>query len=305
MLITSPSVALVAATEIEHEEIQQYLEDIDAAEYLETLDKQEPTGCEAVAAIGGKLCYKSFKPKLNPNVTRVRDDLESYIGNINKIGHGSVIEHGWVTFIIWDVSRVVTHELCRHRAGTAISQESLRFVRLTDFHFWIPKILIDEDNENKEGMDLITTIINQSEQWQKEFARIYEIDKETKFSQKKKLTSAFRRFAPIGIGTALMFSMNMRAARHIIQMRTSRHAEEEIRLVFDKIASILVEKYPLMFKDFHRREIDGYGEWFSSNAAMPYDGEKMGDMIKVLKKVASGEDASKEAGKILNKWELL
>ena len=31
-----------------------------------------------------------------------------------------------------------THELVRHRVGTSISQESLRFVRLDDLPFWFP-----------------------------------------------------------------------------------------------------------------------------------------------------------------------
>ena len=42
------------------------------------------------------------------------------------------------SFVLHNVSRVVTHELVRHRPGTAVSQESLRFVRLTDIPFWFP-----------------------------------------------------------------------------------------------------------------------------------------------------------------------
>jgi len=34
-----------------------------------------------------------------------------------------------------------THEICRHRVGCAISQESLRYVRLTDLSVWLPDAL--------------------------------------------------------------------------------------------------------------------------------------------------------------------
>lgn len=51
---------------------------------------------------------------------------------------GSVIEHHVTNWIFADVSRVFTHELVRHRVGTAFSQESLRYVRLNDLGLWLP-----------------------------------------------------------------------------------------------------------------------------------------------------------------------
>ena len=60
------------------------------------------------------------------------------------MGHGSVLEHGWVSYMITNTSRVVTHELVRHRAGTAISQESLRLLRLEDMGLWIPEAYADD-----------------------------------------------------------------------------------------------------------------------------------------------------------------
>jgi hypothetical protein len=51
--------------------------------------------------------------------------------------------------------------------------------------------------------------------------------------------------------------------------------------VFDKVAIILKEKYPLMFQDFSRSEVEGIGEWTSKYAAAPYDMEK----VKVVQSV--------------------
>ncbi|MFE2749505.1 FAD-dependent thymidylate synthase [Streptomyces scopuliridis] len=61
-------------------------------------------------------------PGLNSNITRIRTDQEEHLRNILASAHGSVLEHASFFFILHNASRVVTHELARHRAGTAVSQ---------------------------------------------------------------------------------------------------------------------------------------------------------------------------------------
>lgn len=283
-----PKVAIIAETKIEHEGLHGYLDDIGAGEY--DLD-MEISDIENLTQVAGKACYKSFIPKLNPNVNKVRTDSASYLENINKVGHGSVLEHGWVSFVFWNVSRVFTHELVRHRVGTAMSQESLRYVRLTDLGFWMPQMLKDLDNSESEGQKLILDTVEHLEGVQKKLAEIYDIENMKDFSTKKKLTSAFRRVAPIGLGTAIVWSMNIRSARNIIQLRTSRHAEEEIRFVFDEVAEIMYERYTHLFSDFSREEVDGYGEWKSKYASAPFDGEKIKNYEK---KIVELEEKNKE-----------
>ena len=152
-----------------------------------------------------------------------------------------------------------------------MSQESLRYVRLDKLKAWVPSCI----RENATGLKLFIETIEHLEKVQQQLAEIYKIDEMKNFTKKKTLTSAFRRVAPIGLATAIVWTMNMRAARHIIQLRTSRHAEEEIRIVFDKVATILKERHPLMFQDFSREEVEGIGEWTSKYAAAPYDNAKM------------------------------
>jgi thymidylate synthase ThyX len=48
-----------------------------------------------------------------------RTSNEAYLGNILQVKHGSVLEHAVFTFLIEGVSRSLTHELVRHRAGMA------------------------------------------------------------------------------------------------------------------------------------------------------------------------------------------
>ena len=67
-------------------------------------------------------------------------------------------------------------------------------------------------------------------------------------------TSALRRLAPIGLSTDILWTANVRTLRHVIEMRTAEGAEEELRLVFDRIASIMVAEAPNLFQDFRRMD---------------------------------------------------
>ena len=200
----------------------------------------------------GRLCYRSFE-RDESECEPVCEGNAPYLANILNVGHGSVLEHGMLNFIFADVSRVVTHELVRHRTGTAISQESLRFVRLDSLSAYVPIHI----RENEAGMEIFTRTFEQLEEIQKELAYLYEIDDAKDFSEKKKLTSAFRRMAPIGVATTIGWSSNFRTLRHVIEMRTDPHAEEEIRLLFGKVYHLVKERYPNLFSDYEEEQVDG------------------------------------------------
>ena len=75
-----------------------------------------------------KLSTQALTVGKNENIKRVRDIPENIQNAFNQ-GHGSVFEHCQLNFIARNCSRVFTHEIVRHRAGTAFSQTSGRFVR--------------------------------------------------------------------------------------------------------------------------------------------------------------------------------
>ena len=85
----------------------------------------EGTDGERLAEFAGRLCYMSQK---NPANRTTRDYLE----NIKKQGHGSVLEHANYSLLLEGISRSLTHELVRHRAGFAYSQLSQRYVDESD-----------------------------------------------------------------------------------------------------------------------------------------------------------------------------
>ncbi len=74
------------------------------------------------------------------------------------------------------------------------------------------------------------------------------------FHVKKEVTSALRRLAPIGLSTDIIWTANVRTLRHVIEMRTAEGAEEELRLVFDRIARSCRARRPGLFQDFSRAD---------------------------------------------------
>jgi thymidylate synthase (FAD) len=136
----------------------------------------------------------------------------------------------------------------RHRAGSAFSQESLRYVRLADIGFRVPPAL-------EPLREQVLSIVEQLEQIQVEGAKALGIDEEgVPFHVKKEVTSALRRIAPIGLSTDIVWTANARTLRHVIEMRTAEGAEEELRLVFDQVARIMRTEAPGLFQDFTRTE---------------------------------------------------
>ena len=246
---TTPEVFLIARPSIDLDGMRGYLRDVGGESWLERRLGEagdEPNGGELIVEFGGRACYRSWEPGLNPNVTKVRTDQREYFANILRSAHGSVLEHANYSFALRNVSRVFTHELIRHRAGSAFSQESLRYVRLADIGFRVPPAL-------EPVRDQVLSIVEQLEEFQISAASELGIDEQgVPFHVKKEVTSALRRLAPIGLSTDIVWTANARTLRHVIEMRTDEGAEEELRLVFDKIARIMQAEAPGLFQDFVR-----------------------------------------------------
>jgi thymidylate synthase (FAD) len=257
MDIVEPKVFIIGETRVVKSGLDEYLKWVGTKKWR----SDAPSDSEKLVEVMGRLCYRSFEPGLNPNVTKVRKSNEEYVSNILKVQHGSVLEHSSVNFVFADVSRVFTHELVRHRVGTAISQESLRFVRLTDLDAWMPTVI----SENEEAMAFMCNCFEEMERWQTELTEILGVEEMKNFNQKKVATSAMRRIAPIGLATSIGWSANMRTIRHCIEMRTEPHAEEEIRDVFGKVGLIMRERYPNLFGDYEVEMVDGYPHFKTQN----------------------------------------
>ncbi len=288
MKFIEPKAYLLAATEINEEGMCEYLTAVGAhrpvvdddgqlTDEIDLWETDAPSGGEELIEVAGRQCYRSFRPGLNPNVSRVREGNEKYIKNIVDVEHGSVVEHAHTSFAFVGVSRVFTHELVRHRVGTAFSQESLRYVRLEELTCWYPlsfgEAVIGElyDALDKQGKinrafdppkemwvksrvnhirDIWISHFEASERVQKELTDLLCLDSlGGSFGVKKRITSSMRRLAPIGLGTAIVTTANHWEWRYIIGKRTDPSAEEEIRIVLADVARQLADRFPNLYGD--------------------------------------------------------
>lgn len=252
----TPRTFLVGVTQPDFDGLRRYLEATEQLEFLsqidDVLEENKDAGGLCLTSFYAKLCYKSLILGKNANVTRVRD-IEDNLKSVVQSGHGSVFEHVWLNFVTTDCSRVFTHELVRHRVGTAFSQTSGRYVAIDSIDLVIPPELQSVAGECESiANDLAASLRALRERL---------ITPDMDFAKKKKITSAIRRLAPNGQTNEIGWSANVRSLRHMIEMRTSRHAEWEIRVVFSEVAQIVQERWPLMLHGGESSIVDGLSEW--------------------------------------------
>lgn len=261
MHLVEPKIFLLSRDVINTEETLEWLDFNGVTEEKQQYWKdiiQENSAGSALSMLAGKKCYMSFEIGLNPNVTKIRRDIVTFIDNILKTGHGSILEHVKYTFAFENVSRVFTAELNRHRAGVAISEASLRYIRFENLPVWIPQILQEgldtnlPESKKKRSRDIFVRAFQQMEENYHELLAIWQYEMEKDFHTKKVLTSMMRRIIGLGVATGMVWSGNLRELRHVISMRVDASAEEEIAYVFSLVLKRMIEEEPEIFADFEQ-----------------------------------------------------
>lgn len=248
----TPRAFLIAKTTVDQAGLAEALVAVEAENWV----SEGQTDADVLTEFAGKSCYMSFNLASNANLTRVggRTNVEYIQQGIIGQKHGSVLEHSSVTFFLANISRVVTHELVRHRAGTAFSQTSGRYVRPKEVEMFMP----EELEAFPEAVSIFKRAVAQMSENLADLTRVTGIDEMTDFGLKKRLTSAFRRLIGNGSPNHLTMTANHRAWRHIIEVRTSLGAEEEIRLIIGDVARQLKAEFPTIYADMSENEA---GEW--------------------------------------------
>ena len=197
---------------------------------------------ERLAEFAGRLCYMS---QHNPAGRSTRDYLE----NIKKQGHGSVLEHANYSLLLEGVSRSLTHELVRHRAGFAYSQLSQRYVDESVASFVVPPAIVgDEQLENAwraqvEGAQ--SAYVALVSQLMERYGWVAD-----KVHRRKMAREAARAVLPNATETKIVVTGNARAWRTMLELRSSEGAELEIRRLAVAVLRVLVEEAPGFFSDF-------------------------------------------------------
>lgn len=254
-LLAEPQVFLVGKSTLDRHELLKFL----ASEGCTSWTTDANDSMSMLSEIAGRVCYMSFgRPRPGGN--------EAYLERIIESLHGSVLEHTVFNFIITGVSRGFSHEMVRHRAGTAVSQLSTRYVDESDARFVVPPI-VEKEPENHAAFihDMFTnhyrscqrlyTILVKDlmEDLKQRFPDQYgKDDQDTKTVLRKAARGAARAVLPIGLETKMFFSANCRAIRHILEMRMSGAAETEIRIVAGMIFDIVRKAAPPIFADYSK-----------------------------------------------------
>ena len=190
------------------------MRDFDGAEVMKFLE------------LCGRTAYQSAK-----NITD--DSAEKFIRNLIKRGHESVLEHFSATFkIICD--RGVMAELTRHRLAS-FTIESTRFNDYSKSELtFIKPCFFTEDG-------LIMT------NWRLGMAAA----EKNYFQQRKRgaTPEQARTILPNSLKTEIIMTCNLREWRHILKLRTAKHAHPQMRQVAEMILDVLKEKLPVIFED--------------------------------------------------------
>jgi thymidylate synthase (FAD) len=202
----------------------------------------DSTDGERLAEFAGRLCYMS---QHNPAKRQTRE----YIENIKKQGHGSVLEHSNYSLLVEGVSRSLTHELVRHRAGFAYSQLSQRYVDESEANFVIPPAIVGDDTlegvwrGQVEGAQ--ATYVALVGQLMERYGWVAD-----KVHRRKMAREAARAVLPNATETKIVVTGNARAWRTMLELRSSEGAELEIRRMAVMVLRLLQREAPGLFSDF-------------------------------------------------------
>lgn len=228
--------------------LEGYGEPFEFARYLDDPTTLPPA--EMLCKFAGQLCYLSFGPQRTWN-HRAND----YFANIRSSGHGSILEHASFTFLFYGISRSVTHELVRHRAGAGYSQVSQRYQDGRTVRFV-------ERPEYQAVPRLHEMFIARIEFAAAEYARVAdilmeeqaaglkELTAEKRADLRKKVNQCARSVLPNETEAPIVATFNVRAIRHILETRAAEPAEIEIRKMAYMMYCSVCHFAPILFEDY-------------------------------------------------------
>lgn len=173
---------------------------------------------ELLCAAAARLCYSDISAidilnNLKP------DEIEHLLDIIISSGHHSVIEHIAFTFAIDGVSRVLTHQLVRHRVGIAFSQQSQRYASIDNSGYITPRTVAVNVALKKEYDELMSQCFSFYKKLQE-----HNVPKEDA-----------RFVLPEATATRLVMTVNMRQLIHMYNINACFRSQWEFRQLMYKI----------------------------------------------------------------------
>lgn len=208
---------------------------------------------EKVVASAAKLCYSPVGVE-EISESMADDQANSFLEKLMTFGHYSPLEHASFTFAVEGVSRVLTHQLVRHRIAS-YSQQSQRYVKLDQFEYIIPPAI--EANEDARALfveamqadqaayDALTDILEASliETYLGEGMT----EKKAKAAAEKKAIEDARFVFPNACETKIVLTMNLRSLHNFFEHRCCERAQWEIRALATEMLKQVKGVAPTLF----------------------------------------------------------
>ena len=187
---------------------------------------------EKTVAMSARLCYSPIgAAQLEEKMTD--EQAAKLVRKLISMGHLSTVEHVTFTFAIEGVSRVLTHQLVRHRIAS-YSQQSQRYVKEHNFETIMPPTIAAKPEAQakfiKAMQDLQALYNNLTEN--------YQIPAEDA-----------RYVLPNATETKIMCTFNVRSLYNFFSLRCCMRAQWEIRALAEKMLAECKRVAPVIFEN--------------------------------------------------------
>ena len=184
---------------------------------------------ERKVAMAARLCYSSVgAAELEERLSD--DQVQKLVEKILTMGHLSTLEHASFTFAIEGVSRVLTHQLVRHRIAS-YSQQSQRYVQEHDFEFITPPSV----ETNPLAREKFNRLMEEIRSVYGELTSLGVHREDARYC----LSNATE--------TKILVTMNTRALLNFFELRCCSRAQWEIRKMAELMLKEVRAASPLLF----------------------------------------------------------
>lgn len=159
-----------------------------------------------------------------------KDKASKILKKTIKSGHHSVLEHAVYTFSIAGVSRVLSHQLVRHRLAS-FSQSSQRYVKLDEPDYVYPF----NDEEDSSIQSIYVDAMNHAWKAYNELLKSGVSEEDARY------------VLPGACTTNIVVTMNARELLHFFELRCCNKAQGEIRELAYEMLTLCIQKDPLIF----------------------------------------------------------
>jgi thymidylate synthase (FAD) len=186
---------------------------------------------EKVVAMAARLCYSATgAAELKERLTE--EETQKMVGKMISLGHGSTIEHVSFTFGIEGISRVLSHQLVRHRIAS-YDQQSQRYVREHNFLHVTPPSVAENPAAAKKYREFMET----SRAAYEELISLGIPQEDARY------------VLAGGAETKIMVTMNARSLHHFFNLRCCLRAQWEIREMANLMLAEVKKVAPTLFKN--------------------------------------------------------